>query len=50
MSEMPGPLCSECGATSGSLPDNQLYLPPGTTLNNRYLIGKVIGVGGFGVV
>lgn len=50
MSELTSSSCPVCGTALGSLPDNQLYLPPGTTLNNRYLIGKVIGVGGFGVV
>jgi len=50
MSELTASPCPACGADPGSLPDNQLYLPPGITLNNRYLIGKVIGVGGFGVV
>jgi len=50
MSELTASPCPACGADPGSLPDNQLYLPPGITLNNRYLIGKVIGVGGFGIV
>ena len=30
--------------------DNQLYFPSGVTLNNRYRIGSVLGMGGFGVV
>jgi serine/threonine protein kinase len=43
-------VCPSCGAQPGSEPDNPLYLPAGCLLNNRYLIGKVIGVGGFGIV
>ena len=42
--------CPACGTQVGSEPDNPLYLPAGCLLNNRYLIGKVIGVGGFGIV
>jgi serine/threonine protein kinase/uncharacterized RDD family membrane protein YckC len=42
--------CNSCGWQPGSEPDNTLYLPQGYILNNRYLIGKVIGVGGFGIV
>jgi serine/threonine protein kinase/Tfp pilus assembly protein PilE len=42
--------CPSCGAQVGSEPDNPLYLPAGCLLNNRYLIGRVIGVGGFGIV
>ncbi|HOD28283.1 MAG TPA: serine/threonine-protein kinase [Syntrophales bacterium] len=30
--------------------DNPLYLPVGHLLNSRYTIGKVLGVGGFGIV
>ena len=50
MAEISGPTCPTCGATAGSIVDNTLYLPAGITLNNRYLIGKTIGFGGFGVV
>ena len=30
--------------------DNALYLPAGYLLNNRYTVGRVLGVGGFGIV
>ena len=43
-------LCPSCGWQSGCEQDNTLYLPQGYVLNNRYLMGKVIGVGGFGIV
>ena len=45
-----GATCPTCGWQSGQEPDNNLYLPQGYVLNHRYLIGKVIGSGGFGVV
>ena len=50
MAEMTGSTCPTCGVVAGSLVDNPLYLPAGIILNNRYLIGKTIGFGGFGVV
>lgn len=50
MAELSGQTCPTCGAAVGALIDNPFYLPTGITLNNRYLIGKVIGFGGFGVV
>ena len=42
--------CPSCGWDETSSPDNPLYLPTSYLLNNRYTIGKVIGVGGFGIV
>ena len=50
MAELSGSTCSTCGASVSALVDNPLYLPAGITLNNRYLIGRAIGFGGFGVV
>lgn len=43
-------VCPSCGWHMNSELDNALYLPAGYLLNNRYTIGKVIGVGGFGIV
>ena len=43
-------VCPSCGWQMSSDMDNSLYLPAGHLLNNRYTIGKVIGVGGFGIV
>jgi len=42
--------CPSCGWDAASYLDNPLYLPTGYLLNNRYTIGKVVGVGGFGIV
>ena len=51
MDELSGQTCPTCGLAADVLVvDNPLYLPAGITLNNRYLIGKAIGFGGFGVV
>ena len=44
------PICPSCGGQSADKPDNPLYLPAGHLLNTRFLIGNVIGVGGFGIV
>ena len=42
-------ICPECGYKEGTEPDNALHIKPGTILADRYIVGKVIGFGGFGV-
>ena len=41
--------CPFCGFIENTPPANQNYLPTWTILNNRYVIGTVIGAGGFGI-
>ena len=41
--------CPFCGFIENTPPANQNYLPTWTKLNNRYMIGTVIGAGGFGI-
>ena len=42
-------LCPDCGYELGASAESSLHMQPGSYLANRYLVGKVIGFGGFGV-
>jgi len=42
-------ICPHCGFEPGEQFGEVFYLYPGTLLNNRYAVGKVLGFGGFGI-
>ena len=42
-------VCAECGWREGTLPETPLHMPPRTVLSGNYLIGRVLGQGGFGI-
>lgn len=42
-------ICPYCGYEENSLPEESYHLLPGTVLANRYIVGRVLGFGGFGV-
>jgi hypothetical protein len=42
-------ICPSCGYKEGTVPESALHLPPGTMLQGKYLLGKVLGQGGFGI-
>ena len=44
-----GPVCQVCGLDPSSYTAAVHHLPVGTMLKERYLIGRVLGEGGFGV-
>lgn len=44
----PGP-CPHCGFDESTYEVLPHHLPPGTILNGKYLVGKVLGQGGFGI-
>lgn len=41
--------CPHCGYKRGTPPKEAYHLPPETILSGRYIIGRVLGFGGFGV-
>ena len=45
----PGGTCSVCGYNAIEMPENAIVLPPGSLLNGRYIVGRVLGIGGFGI-
>ncbi|MGC4056086.1 MAG: serine/threonine-protein kinase [Paludibaculum sp.] len=45
----PAAPCPACGWSNTSQPDSPFYLWPGTVLKEQYVIGRVLGHGGFGI-
>ena len=44
-----GKACPNCGLTAGAYVPSPRHLPPGSLLQGRYLVGRVLGEGGFGI-
>ncbi len=42
-------ICPHCGFIENSEPESPLHMDPGTYLADRYIVGRVVGYGGFGV-
>ncbi|HWP96513.1 MAG TPA: protein kinase [Syntrophomonadaceae bacterium] len=42
-------ICPHCGWVEGTPPELPQYLAPGSLLSERYLVGRVLGYGGFGI-
>ena len=42
--------CPFCGEEINTTPKEPIHLIPGTILAERYLIGKAVGAGGFGII
>lgn len=42
-------VCPFCGYAEGTPPSQPHYLVPGTILGNHFIVGTVIGMGGFGI-
>jgi len=42
-------ICPACSWREGTLPNSLLELVPGTVINGVYMVGRVLGEGGFGI-
>ena len=42
-------VCPHCGFVEGTKAEESIHMNPGTLLNERYQVGRVVGFGGFGV-
>ena len=42
-------ICPYCGYVYKSPPKEAYHMKPGSILKNKYLVGRVLGFGGFGV-
>lgn len=42
-------VCYHCGWVSGTAPEQAYHIHPGQSLRDRYIIGTVVGFGGFGI-
>ena len=42
-------ICPYCGYRQSSEAKEAYHISPGTMLHNRYIIGRVLGFGGFGI-
>lgn len=47
--KMKGDVCGACGYDLKNAKSNTMALPEFTMLNSRYLVGRIIGSGGFGI-
>ena len=41
--------CPACGLPAGGKPESALHLPPGTILQDKFILGRALGQGGFGI-
>jgi serine/threonine protein kinase len=41
--------CPYCGLPADAGPESALHLPPGTVLQDKYLLGRALGQGGLGI-
>ena len=42
-------VCPTCGYVEGTPAEEAVHMEPGTLLHDRYIVGRVLGYGGFGV-